>query len=116
MRSRFLDDFVARAERARLNLHGVMVVQSAAILGEHHWIHDTPHELRSISKSFASCAVGIAIDEGARSLSCHKTRNARQRLVRSGGGARPAPPLRAPSRRAAPPADLLASPAQVASV
>ena len=69
MRSRFLDDFVARAERARLNLHGVMVVQSAAILGEHHWIHDTPHELRSISKSFASCAVGIAIDEGARSPS-----------------------------------------------
>ncbi len=68
MRGRFLDGFVEHAKRARLNLHGIVVSQADTVLGEHHWIRDTPHELRSISKSFASCTVGIAIDEGRLTL------------------------------------------------
>lgn len=68
MKQVFLGDFVKQIESAGLNLHGIMVTQSGTILGEHHWIQDAPHELRSLSKSFTSCAVGIAIDEGRLSL------------------------------------------------
>lgn len=64
----FLNDFVQRSAQARLNLHSIMVSQSGKIMAEHHWIRDAPHELRSLSKSFASCAVGVAIDEGRLSL------------------------------------------------
>ncbi len=64
MRQNLLAGFVDHTEGTRLSIHGIMVSQSGAVLDDHYWLKDTPHELRSLSKSFTSCAVGIAVDEG----------------------------------------------------
>ena len=63
MKRGILTGFIEYAERRQLNLHGVIALQADEVLGQHFWIDDTPHELRSISKSFTSCAIGIAIAE-----------------------------------------------------
>ncbi|UCH24937.1 MAG: serine hydrolase [Trueperaceae bacterium] len=64
----FLTTFVERVERERLNLHGIVISRAGSVLAEHHFIPEAPHVLRSISKSFTSCAVGIAEAEGVLSL------------------------------------------------
>ncbi|MEM7533497.1 MAG: serine hydrolase domain-containing protein [Chloroflexota bacterium] len=64
----FLSNFIRHIEQARLNLHGIQVTQAGIILGEHYWLKDTPHELRSLSKSFAACAIGLAAEEGRLTL------------------------------------------------
>ncbi|MEM7028941.1 MAG: serine hydrolase [Chloroflexota bacterium] len=64
----FLNDFVRQVEQVPLNIHGIQVIHSGTILGEHYWIKDTPHELRSLSKSFTACAIGIAVAEGRLTL------------------------------------------------
>ncbi|MFM7805638.1 MAG: serine hydrolase, partial [Verrucomicrobiota bacterium] len=48
-------------------VHSVMVVRHGHVVAEGWWgPHDaaTPHELYSLSKSFTSTAVGLAVDEG----------------------------------------------------
>ena len=68
MNHSLINDLVKYAECSHLNLHSIMVSQSGSIVAEHHWIRNSSHELRSLSKSFTSCAVGIALDEGRFSL------------------------------------------------
>ncbi len=68
MSQKLLTDFVQRAAQSDLNLHGIQVTQAGKTLDRHHWVPEEPHVLRSLSKSFASCAVGIAINEGLLSL------------------------------------------------
>ena len=68
MNQNFLDNFIQHTQHNNLNIHSITVSQSGRTLAEHHWIRNTSHELRSLSKSFTSCAAGIAIDEGRLSL------------------------------------------------
>ncbi|QDV32598.1 serine hydrolase domain-containing protein [Tautonia plasticadhaerens] len=64
-------EFVERAERRIDALHSVMVVRHGHVVAEGWWApYDpgTPHELYSLSKSFTSTAVGLAVAEGKLSV------------------------------------------------
>lgn len=60
----FIDDFRKCAEEKNLNVWGVEVLQHGDRVDGFHWVEDDRMNMRSGSKSFASAAVGIAIDEG----------------------------------------------------
>jgi len=63
--------FVARADSEVDGLHSVILVRHGHVVAEGWWRpYDaaTPHMLYSLSKSFASTAVGLAIAEGKLSL------------------------------------------------
>jgi len=65
--SRGLLHFVETADREIQGLHSLMIVRHGKVVAEGWWTPydpETPHELYSLSKSFTSTAVGIAIDEG----------------------------------------------------
>lgn len=58
-------------ERAELALHSVMLVRHGAVLAEgwwHPYAPERPHMLFSLSKSFTSTAVGLAVAEGRLSV------------------------------------------------
>lgn len=60
-------DFVNAIESANLNLHSVMVLRHGKVVAEGWWAPYAPelkHTLYSLSKSFASTAVGLAVAEG----------------------------------------------------
>lgn len=59
-----LQEFIERIDKEKLKLAGIAVSQHGKCLGEHRWSADSPHRLYSLSKSFTSTAVGMAIDEG----------------------------------------------------
>jgi len=59
--------FVARAEAAVHSLHSFMLLRHGAVVAEgwwHPYRPETPHKLFSLSKSFTSTAVGLAVGEG----------------------------------------------------
>jgi CubicO group peptidase (beta-lactamase class C family) len=60
-------DFVAAAEKSIQALHSVMIVRRGHVVAEGWWApyaaHE-PHQLFSLSKSFTSTAVGLAVAEG----------------------------------------------------
>src|SRR3954452_13639777 len=63
--------FVEAADRDIDALHSVMVVRHGHVVAEGWWspyTADAPHALFSLSKSFTSTAVGLAIAEGKLSL------------------------------------------------
>ncbi len=60
----FLKGFIDRADRARLRMRGVGVYCDGEYLAEHNWLFDERRNIHSISKSFTSMAVGMALDEG----------------------------------------------------
>lgn len=63
--------FVEAADAKVTTMHSVMVLRHGKVLAEGWWkpqTPDTPHVLWSLSKSFTSTAVGLAIDEGKLSL------------------------------------------------
>lgn len=60
-------DFVKAVEAQKLNLHSVMVVRHGQVVAEGWWAPYAPdlkHTLYSLSKSFTSTAVGMAVGEG----------------------------------------------------
>jgi CubicO group peptidase (beta-lactamase class C family) len=60
-------DFVNSVEAAKLHLHSVMVLRHGKVLAEGWWAPYAPnlkHTLYSLSKSFTSSAVGLAVGEG----------------------------------------------------
>ena len=60
-------DFVNTVEKANLNLHSLMVVRHGQVVAEGWWAPYAPqlrHTLYSLSKSFTSTAVGMAVAEG----------------------------------------------------
>lgn len=60
-------DFVATSEKTITSLHSFMLVRRGCVVAEgwwHPWRAETPHMLFSLSKSFTSTAVGLAIAEG----------------------------------------------------
>ncbi|MDR0441866.1 MAG: beta-lactamase family protein [Treponema sp.] len=60
--------FVQSIEKQKLNCEGVVVLQHGERIASHRWIPETPRTCYSVSKSFVSIAIGIAIAEGKLSL------------------------------------------------
>jgi CubicO group peptidase (beta-lactamase class C family) len=63
-------EFVETADRID-TLHSFMIVRHGRVIGEGWWkpeAPDKPHVLHSLSKSFNSTAVGLAIADGKLSL------------------------------------------------
>lgn len=63
--------FVEAADREIRTLHSFMLVRHGHVVAEGWWkpqTPDTPHVMHSLSKSFTSSAIGIAINEGRLSL------------------------------------------------
>jgi CubicO group peptidase (beta-lactamase class C family) len=63
-----IGSFVKAIEKQRLNCEGVIVLQHGAKIAEHRWIPEAPRNSFSVSKSFVSVAIGMAIDSGKMSL------------------------------------------------
>ncbi len=64
-------DFVKKADRESESLHSFMLVRHGQVVAEGWWTPynpDSRHELYSLSKSFTSTAVGLAIAEGKLNL------------------------------------------------
>lgn len=63
--------YLQAASEQKLNIHSVMVLQHGKVLYE-KWLNggeaEKPHILNSVSKTFTSAAVGLAIGEGLLSL------------------------------------------------
>ncbi len=71
MSSKAILAFVEAADQELDSLHSVMVVRHGKVVAEGWWAPysaESPHELYSLSKSFTSTAVGLAIGEGKLSL------------------------------------------------
>jgi CubicO group peptidase (beta-lactamase class C family) len=65
--SAVIADFVATAEKTNIGLHSFMLLRHGSVVAKgwwHPWRSDTPHMLFSLSKSFTSTAVGLAVAEG----------------------------------------------------
>ncbi len=68
--SQAIHDFVEAADKIN-TLHSFMIVRHGHVIAEGWWTPeaaDKPHVLASLSKSFNSTAVGLAIEEGKLSL------------------------------------------------
>ena len=66
-----MDKYVQSAKDQNLNIQSVMVLQHGKVLYEKWWNGgeaQKPHVLNSVSKTFTSAAVGLAINEGLLSL------------------------------------------------
>jgi CubicO group peptidase (beta-lactamase class C family) len=60
--------FVEAINRQKLGVEGIVVLQRGEQIAEHRWVPETPKNVFSVSKSFSSMAVGMAIDEGKLAL------------------------------------------------
>ena len=62
-----MDNYLQAVEKAKQNLHSIMVVQHGKVLAE-KWLGgeaaDKPHILNSVSKTFTATAIGFAVAEG----------------------------------------------------
>ncbi len=59
--------FVESVEKAGLELHSLMLLRHGRVIAEgwrYPYAADHPHAMHSLSKSFTSTAIGIAVDEG----------------------------------------------------
>ena len=63
-----IDSFVKAIEKQKLNCEGIVVLQHGEKTVEHRWIPEAPRNSFSVSKSFVSIAIGMAIDRGKLSL------------------------------------------------
>jgi CubicO group peptidase (beta-lactamase class C family) len=63
-----LTAFVRNIESHRLNCEGVAVFQHGEKTAEHRWVAEAPRNCYSVSKSFTSVAVGMAVERGKLSL------------------------------------------------
>jgi len=63
-----IDSFVRAIEKQKLNCEGILVLQHGEKIAEHRWIPEAPRNSFSVSKSFVSIAVGMAVDQGKMSL------------------------------------------------
>lgn len=68
MKNEMLHGFrLGKIERG-LDIHGVEVRQHGEVVAEHHWRQQYRECIFSVSKSFTSMALGIAVEEGLLSL------------------------------------------------
>jgi len=63
-----LNEFKCEVIKKGLNIYGIVVIKDGIKIDEHHFILEKRRELYSVTKSFTSTAVGIAITEGYISL------------------------------------------------
>jgi CubicO group peptidase (beta-lactamase class C family) len=64
-------DFITALEKNIQHIHSIMLLRHGSVVAEgwwHPYQSDTPHMLFSLSKSFTSTAVGLAIAEGRLSV------------------------------------------------
>jgi CubicO group peptidase (beta-lactamase class C family) len=64
-------DFIRTAEQTICYLHSFMLLSYGQVVAEgwwYPWRAETPHELYSLSKSFTSTAIGMAVAEGRLSV------------------------------------------------
>jgi hypothetical protein len=67
IQSTAIADFVSTAEKTITSLHSFMLLRRGSVVAEgwwYPWRPETPHMLFSLSKSYTSTAVGLAIAEG----------------------------------------------------
>ena len=66
-----MEAYMEAVERGKVNIHSVMVLQHGKVLYE-KWLGEgapgKPHVLHSVSKTFTSTAVGLAVGEGLLSV------------------------------------------------
>ncbi|MDR0722948.1 MAG: serine hydrolase [Treponema sp.] len=60
--------YIEAIDRQQLQVDGFVVLQQGRQIGAHRWTPDIPRNIYSVSKSFTSIAVGMAIDEGKLAL------------------------------------------------
>ncbi|MDR1107998.1 MAG: beta-lactamase family protein [Spirochaetaceae bacterium] len=60
--------FVDAINRLSLKVEGILALQHGEEIARYCWIPEAPRPVYSVSKSFTSLAVGMAIDEGKLSL------------------------------------------------
>lgn len=69
--SKAADKYLAAVQKAGQDLHSIMIVKDGNVVYE-NWMsegqEDVPHILNSVSKTFTSMAVGLAISEGRLAL------------------------------------------------
>src|SRR5581483_3459485 len=66
-----IQSFVDAVEQRNLGVHSLMLVRNGILVAEGWWkpyASHLPHSMFSISKSFTSTAIGLAISEGRLSL------------------------------------------------
>jgi len=71
IRSEAILGFLRRIGADALDLHSLMIVKNGHLVAEGAWAPyrmDVPHVMNSLSKSFTSTAIGLAVDEGRLSL------------------------------------------------
>lgn len=64
-------DFITALDKSEQEIHSFMLLRHGSVIAEGWWTPhapNIPHTLFSLSKSFASTAVGIAVDEGYLSV------------------------------------------------
>src|SRR4051794_14086849 len=67
-------DFIETADKEIHTYHSIVVVRHGHVIAEAYWkpeAADKPHVLFSLTKSFTSTAVGLAIADGKLSLDDH---------------------------------------------
>ena len=72
--SKAIADYVETADKQINTMHSFMLVRHGQVIAEAWWkpeASDKPHVLWSLSKSFTSTAVGLAIEEGKLNLDDH---------------------------------------------
>ncbi len=63
-----LKKYVDYIDGKKIKMFGICVQQHGEMKDSHRWTEDRPHHLFSMSKSYVSIAVGIAVDEGRFSI------------------------------------------------
>ena len=69
--SEAVSSLIDRLEEQDGMVHSYMLIRHGKVIAEGHWEPfnaDTPHALYSVSKSFVSMAIGLAVDDGLMSL------------------------------------------------
>jgi len=69
-----LKPFIDEIEKQNLKVEGITVLKGNGEEASYRWTPETRRNIYSVSKSFASIAVGMAIDEGKLKLSDRVTR------------------------------------------
>lgn len=59
-----LESFIQDTIKRKLDLYHVVVRQHGDIIGKFDWRENRRDDIHSVSKSFLSIAIGMAIDEG----------------------------------------------------